>query len=432
MKKVFLSFIVCVALLSFCGVLSADVAFTTDDYSSGTIGIIGDDGGGLKIKAGPFVGYATNLNVLSYADGSRLLLAERPYLGSGGGAEDSLFFFDSSDLSIPLKNITIPGVSNTYDAEYLDGYLYLICYDGANIVKIDPDDFTVKARYEFSDSDIAQGYIPHGVSLASLGEELFALFIVIDNDTLTHANSRLVRLDRDLKAKDFVLQLPLNAHTAAVSGGSLYVASWGGEQNSSASSYRSQLQRVVINGDLMTAERLFTAAVIDGAQIGAICFAPDGTALIATHRYSDDFTTEANLYRLDSSLAPGARLKLTDSFTLAGWMTSIVYDPDTSCFWVANSNGGASANQILAFDDAGKLVKSFSAKDIGGPSSYLAAVKKQEAAGGDDGDSKPDDDGSSQVGGNTSGMGGSTGCSGGGMFGAALFIAALVWRRFCI
>ncbi len=368
-KLLLLGTLFTIAVQLLAGAAWADVAFSTSDYTNGTIGTVGSTSAITGDRATNFGGDTV---VFPFAAGDRLLAADR---SSAGTADDSVYIYDPADLSKPLKNTTWPGARNVYGVEQVGYYLYVVCYTNGNVLKIDTRDFTKTAEYKFDNSVLPAGYTAKGVSIAQLGGTLYALFMVSDTGyPPSYQQSRLVKLSTDLMQLAS-MQLPENAHTVTTSKGQLYVASWGGVQDNKADASKSKL--LAINTAVMGEAEVFNGSDIDGGQIAAIRFAPDGTALIATHRYDANFNTTARIYRLDSGLVASDKKLLK---TLDGWSTTIVYDGVTGYFWISNANGQNGPDQLLAFDrSTGNLVKNFSAADLGGPAYFVAPVYRSSA-----------------------------------------------------
>lgn len=360
----------------FAAAASADVVFTTSDYKDRTLGIAGAVNGVITVKQ-KTKGFGADPVSFSYSFGNNLLVANR---SSAAASDDSIYICDTDDISKPLFSKSWEGARNIYDAEYMFGYLYVICYNDGKIIKVETNDFTKVAEYAFDNARLPSGFSAKGVSLAQLGGQLYALFAVTDESFApSYEQSWLVKLDENLTPLSS-MTLPENAHTVTVYNNRLYVASWGGAQTANANASKSKLQ--VIVHDVMGVSEVFSGADIDGAQIAGICFSPDGTAFVATHMYSPDgenCKSTTRIYRIATGrdgIDSGTK-KLVK--TLGGWMTTITYDPATSYFWVANSDGRDGSDQLLAFNRSdGSLVKSFSSAQLGGPAYSLAQVSRAE------------------------------------------------------
>lgn len=354
----------------FAGRASADVTFATFGYAGGSLGIVGGVSGDLAVteRVSPDFGGDTVAFARAFAD--KLLVAARGGLGTSG---DRILIYDPSDLSAPLADTSWDGVRGVCAAEYMSGHLYVASQADGRVVRIETENFTKTGEYRFDDSVLPAGYSAKGVALAQLGGRLYALFTVADSSfPPNHQPSRLVKLSGDL-TQLAGMQVLENAHTLATHNNQLYAAGWGGARTAGADASKSGLW--VINTSVMGESEIFNGADIDGAQIAAACFAPDGSMLIATHRYDAGFNALARLYRIGPGLTADSKQLVK---TLDGRATSIAYDRVTGYFWVANASGGEDADQLMAFDrsDGGLLglVKSFSASDLGGPIRFAAST----------------------------------------------------------
>lgn len=364
--------------LVLCAPLHADIAFTTSDYTNGTLGRIGTVDGAFAVLGGGIANFGGDAIVHAYNYGNRMLVIERSATG-----EDNIYVYDPDDLSRPIRNTTWTNVKNIYDVEYMFGYLYAISYDG-KVVKVETNNFTKVDEWNFDNTTLPEGYTGKGVALAQLGGELFALFTVADAAyPPTYRDSKLVNLS-DALVRQRSVDLPENTHTLATFGGKLYAAGWGGAQEAGADAGASLVQRIDIGTTTLTPVTLFSGAELGGGQVAAFCFGPNGQALLATHKYDDAFNATVKLHMIDTGLAVSSAKTLGK--TLDGWSTSIVYDSATDRFWVANANGGNGPDQIMAFHTSdGAEVANFSAAQLGGPAYSLAPVKRIDTAdGGDD------------------------------------------------
>lgn len=398
------AFALCAGSLFAANCAWADVAYTTSDYASGTIGVIGKRDGDLRVasQASNFGGDAV---AFGYSFGNRLLVADR---SSAGTSNDGIFIYDPADIAKPIVNTTWAGARNIYDAEYMFGYLYVICYNDGKVIKIETENFTKVGEYVFENNVLPEGYRAHGVSITQHDGNLYALFAVSDSSYPPHyQQSRLVKLGDDL-TRLASMQLPANAHRVLTWNYQVYVVSWGGPQTADADGSASRVQR--INTSVMGESGIIFGSDLDGGLIASLCFAPDGTALVATHKYDSNFNTTARIYRLDSSMDPNTR-KLVK--TLDGWSTHIIYDQVTKLFWVVNANGKNGGDQLLAVDPAtGSVARSFSASELGGPAYFAAPVKQTGSSS------------STEPGDGSSGGGCSTG---GGYIAAITLLLAIGW-----
>lgn len=360
-------------LTAFCGLAAADIFYTTSDYTSGQIGTISDFG--IHSEAG----FGGDTQAHSFAAGDKVLVTERPFT-----SDDSVYIYDPSDLSAPLANTSWAGIGNIYDVVHLNGYLYTITY-GAKIAKINTADYTMANTYAYTSSSLPAGFSAKGVSLAELGGKIYALFIISDAAwPPVYQDSILVELDANLNKTDEKTDLPKNAHTLAVSGSTLYVASWGNAQIYGAAPADSLLQKIDTTNLADPATNILSAADLGGGQISSIAFADNGSLLVATNETQwGGYSVLVNAYLVPATLAPNGKITLKTGLT--GWTTQTTYDPVSNTFWLLNSDGSNGLDQLLVFDATGVQIKSFSASDLGGPAYSLAAVQSIQRAGNNGG-----------------------------------------------
>ncbi|MDR1915786.1 MAG: hypothetical protein LBQ58_04340 [Synergistaceae bacterium] len=387
MKHGILSLFVGIFALMLCDAAVADVVFSSFKGTSGAIGVIAGAGSSFKVTGSRINDLSGTSFALGYSDGERLLVAQR-----GANMDDRVSIYDPSDLASPIiKEATWENARGVCGVELIGGYIYVMGSSGANIVKVSASDYSKIDEYRFTDA--LPGYTSYGASLAQYNGELFALFTEA-NSSSNYADSTLVRLNDKLEALG-TLKLPKNAHTVVRSGNNLYVASFGGAELELVRGSESKLDRITVEASNMYQTTLVKSSVLDGqnSQIAAVAFAPDGTAMLATHAVSGSNSVTARLHILDSSLNPSS--KITLSRTFAGFYTYIAYDETNGYFWVSNNNSGAGVSvrdQIAAFSPSnGAEIVSFNNNDIDGYSNYITVVKKTASGGGDGGDSSDKD-----------------------------------------
>ncbi|MDR1915526.1 MAG: hypothetical protein LBQ58_03005 [Synergistaceae bacterium] len=367
-RSALISALICVML--FCGVARADVAFYADSSPSGTLGVVGINEGDFEITGRAALSAGDISHIASFAARDRLIVVEE-----GRTNDDLLRVCDPANLSSPPHETTISGLRGTRGVEYVDGFLYFIGYDAANVIKVDANDYSHAGEYSYPANSVASGFTARGVSLAALGEELYALFTEQEADGVNYAGSSLVRLDKNLNVIG-TLSVADGAHLVLQSRGYLYVAALGKTSSSFASGSDSTLERISADANGMSSSVLFSAADLDLAdsRIATVAFAPAGIVAIATQTATTDSPASVNIYTLNATLNPANAKKLPRTFK--GDKTAIVYDPVTAKFWAANDGAYAGTDTLIAFKTSGSVTGVFSASTLGGSTHLITPVIK--------------------------------------------------------
>ena len=391
-------------LLPFCA--EADIAITT---AAGGLGVIGKSGDGYAVceRTGGLGGEA---RVFGYNDGKRLLVVEKRAAG-----DDRARIYDPADLSAPLVDVSWENVRGIRDAIYLRGYLYLICHDTSNVVKINTNDHT-KKEIEWiypqrgTVPPLPAEHIARGIGITRFGDELYALFGIHDAQG-AYRDSVLVNLADDIatfRTLSYSVLAP-NVSDLFVLGDRIYVTALGGREGVSADKTKSLLQRV--DPESMAVTDVFSAANIDpdGGLLAGICFDDENHTLVAT-RKTDGPGAGTRLWLLDGTTPSTAQCIMT----AAGTNAVLHYDSITRLFWVsAFSDDGR--GELAAFE-AGVKKASWDIAALGGEPRYITPVRDvSENVGDGDGDNGPPS--------GTEGGSGGGGCSAGTW--AWLLVAAL-------
>ena len=404
-KKIFHSMTILFLVMILPTYAKADVAFTT---ASGGLGVISKSGDGFEVSERTD-GLGSETRIFGYNDGKRILVVEKRDTG-----DDRARIYDPANLSAPLVDTSWEKVSGIHDAIYLRGYLYLICHDTSNVVKINTNDHTKKEiEWIYPQRGLVPslpaGYAARGVGITRFGDEIYALF-GIHNEQGEYRDSILVNLADDIvtfRTLSHSILAP-NASDLFVLGDRIYVTAFGGPEGVSADVTKSRLQRV--DPESMAVTDIFAAGEVDpdGGLLAGLCFDDANRALVAT-RKTEGPDAGTRFWLLDGTRASTAKRVMTS----AGTESTLQYDPVMRLLWVAAFADGGKG-EIAAFENGVKKA-AWDATALGGEPRRIAPVRDVSENSGDG-----DGDGS---GNGTNGSSGGGGCTSGAW--AWLFIAAL-------
>ena len=403
--RIALFLIIAICALSFPSFAVADVAFTT---GAGELGIVAASRSGGYAVTERAKTFAPGARIFGYNEGKRLLVAE-----ARTGADDRVRIFDTADLSAPLTDTSWDNARGIRDAVYLRGYLYVVCHDSSNVVKIDTNDHTRKEiEWIYPHRGVVPalpaGHSARGTAVVRFGNEIYALFRIVDGND-NYAPSVLVNLADDittLRTLGYV-SLPPNTGDLEVLGDHIYAVCPGaGAANAPA---QSTIQRV--DPEAMTASGVLRGDEIEreGGRIVGLAF-DGGKRAVVTTRKEGGTAAETKFWLLADLDASSAVCLRTTSAPQA----SVCYDARTKRFCISDFAEGGGGT-LHAYDTSGTAT-AMDAETLGGTPRYLAAVRNTPGSDGENpGGEDPGEPGTD------SGSGGG-GCTAG----ASAFLAAVL------
>ena len=227
---------------------------TVDDaYSlgSGAIGVVLDETG-IGIDGNKVTGLTGDPRIFSYEEGKVLYYGSK--YENGLATEPDIFIYNvatAGSATTWTQGSTIdqstqwPQSINGHGAVELDGYLYVISWDEATVIKADPSNsYDVVATYNFNSYAGKPNVAQHaGAAINVVNGKIYALFVSAENfwglydpstgiDNAGYANSTVVELDANLANARYCTTVGKNGFTLELNpyDGELYVACIGGSQ----------------------------------------------------------------------------------------------------------------------------------------------------------------------------------------------------------
>lgn len=217
---------------------------------SGAIGVAVDAGTGIVADGSRVTGQSGDPRVYPFAAGQVLFYGSR---WAPDTKTDILVYNVASAGNTTTwtpgatidQQTTWPNSVNGHGAVELDGFLYVVSWDEATVIKADPGNgYQVLATYNFKTQAGRPNTAQHaGAAIAAVGGKIYALFVsaadfmaMYNNnsgvDEAGYASSTLVELDASLANPRLCTTLGKNAFTLELNpaDGKLYVACLGGSQ----------------------------------------------------------------------------------------------------------------------------------------------------------------------------------------------------------
>lgn len=356
LKLVLAASAVILTVISCCSCAYADAVFSTASGALGSVSKIDGDFA-VTLKAAQL---GSSARLFDYNDGARLLVVE-----DRQSQNDHIRIYDPENLSTSLADLAWENVRGIRDATYLRGYLYVICHDSANVVKINTNDFT-KKEIEWiypkrgNVPPLADGSSARGVGITLFGDEIYALFRIEDASGIS-TESVLVNLADDittLRTLGYVA-LPPGALDLAVHGDRIYAATGGIGADSS-------IQR--IDPVAMTAETALRAADLaySGETLLSFSFSDAGQTLLATSSGG----TQKRFWLVENLDPTTAKNVLT----VDREHIDFGYDRVIGLFWITSfSDTGGASLRVLMHE---RLEVLLDTSVLGEEVRYVAPIKK--------------------------------------------------------
>lgn len=331
----------------------------SDDYSEGAAGNVNVSGSPATYSVSVDKNQVgdTLLNgdpkLFSFLDAGsdlRLLLGQYEW----GGAPIGFRVYDTSGTN-PWTPVAGPvswaQAVNAYGAVRVGDYLYVIDFDGANVVQVKltaPNQWTQTAYYHFPDTPAR---VHAGVAITAIGTDVFALFVTAADDTFsTYYDSTVVKLSTTGSfppASPPTATVGKNAFTLTPFDGKLYVACVGGPQQAGTpNDLQSRLNVVNPSGSMSVATPFITdvngSPAIPG-DFRDIVFSDSGDAYVLIGYYDNTFSNlNYKLYKTSAasinSGSPSLGTKIFDT-AAPGYLWAILYqDSANDLFWFTRGN----------------------------------------------------------------------------------------------